>query len=292
MFTARSLVLTVILCLLAGSGLADVPGQVSFQGVLQDSGGEPLNGVYSIRFSIYDSIEGGLELWSENRDSVAVVDGAFSVLLGDVNPLDESIFSAAGAWIGVAVGADAEMTPRQEIATAPYAFRSSRADTAEYAISATVGYHTHDNLYVSNVGPDTMFAMSAQPTLAITNSGTGAALLAAGDIVGGFDLGIAGDAAIAGSLSVGDGFSTSGNCIFDGSSVVDFESGATIDFTGTSVSGLPSPPHDHDDVYISKDGPDTIRSFGTEATLTAINAATGRALSGINTYISRNANTR
>ena len=57
----------IIIVLIAGLVLpanAEIPGQISYQGMLTDDTGTPLNGEYQIRFNIYGSETGTDSLWS------------------------------------------------------------------------------------------------------------------------------------------------------------------------------------------------------------------------------------
>ncbi|HUT53759.1 MAG TPA: H-type lectin domain-containing protein [bacterium] len=47
--------------------------------------------------------------------------GIYNVLLGGVNPLSPDIFSRPYVYLGVMVGTDQEMTPRQQITSVPSA---------------------------------------------------------------------------------------------------------------------------------------------------------------------------
>ena len=60
------------------------PGRSSYQGMLQDGDGNIVpDGTYDVTFSIRDAATGGSLFWSE-IDTVAVTDGVFSTVLGDV----------------------------------------------------------------------------------------------------------------------------------------------------------------------------------------------------------------
>lgn len=64
-------ILTVILSV--SIGYADVPRLLTYQGMLSDSLGNPLDdGDYSLTFSIYDAAEGGTQLWTSGAQSVRV----------------------------------------------------------------------------------------------------------------------------------------------------------------------------------------------------------------------------
>jgi hypothetical protein len=103
---------------------ADVPGLISYQGTLTDDAGIALDTTVSVTFTIYDADVGGSVLWTETQPSVGVTDGLFNVLLGEVNSLTASVFSGPDRWLGVQVGGDPELTPRQRIGTVAYAFQA------------------------------------------------------------------------------------------------------------------------------------------------------------------------
>src|SRR4051812_34664600 len=71
-----------------------LPTQVSAQGQLLNAAGNPVDGTYAIKFTIYDGPTGGTALWTETQSSVPVTSGLFDVLLGSAanNALTPSIF--------------------------------------------------------------------------------------------------------------------------------------------------------------------------------------------------------
>ncbi|MEW6008876.1 MAG: hypothetical protein AB1629_04500 [Candidatus Omnitrophota bacterium] len=105
---------------------AAVPHLVRYQGYLTDSGGTALNGSYNLKFRIYNASTGGTMLWSETQTGVQVSNGTFTVLLGQVNPLNLSFNS--DCWISIEVNSDGEMTPRQRITSVPYAYNAEKVD--------------------------------------------------------------------------------------------------------------------------------------------------------------------
>jgi hypothetical protein len=149
----RLLLLLVLLpVLLAGPALAVVPATMSYQGVLMDNGGALVpDGNYSLTFRLYTIASGGVALWTETQNPVAVSRGGFSVILGSVAPLTGIPFDVP-YWLGITVGAGTEMTPRVALASSPYSL-SLRLPFAG-AVSST------------------------SPALAITNTGSGAAITA------------------------------------------------------------------------------------------------------------------
>lgn len=95
---------------------------VNYQGFLTDSAGNPVNDTLDVVLSLYALDTGGAPLWTESQTGVPVSDGLFSVLLGSVTPLPQTLFAQNdNLWLGIAIGADAEMTPRDKLASAPYA---------------------------------------------------------------------------------------------------------------------------------------------------------------------------
>ena len=127
---SRCLLAIVLVAAFTCTGFAAVPGLMSYQGMLKSSGGIPVNGTYSIKFSIYDVASGGVALWSETQGAVAVKDGNFAVNLGSVSSLNDGIFQAATRYLGVKVGADPELSPRRRFSSAGYAFRVNTIDGA------------------------------------------------------------------------------------------------------------------------------------------------------------------
>lgn len=125
------LVVMLVIGQRAGAFRAEAPqvastAAIPYQGRLADSGGSPLNGPYALTFKLYSLPSGGSALWTETwsgGNSVQVEDGLFSVMLGSLTPLSSTLTSTHDTlWLGVTVGGDAEMTPRVQLGSAPYAF--------------------------------------------------------------------------------------------------------------------------------------------------------------------------
>lgn len=128
----KHLIILITLCLLcfSDSALADVPQLINVQSLLSDSAGTPVtDSTYSISFTIYDAASGGTVIWTEVQ-SVTTTGGLFSVHLGAVDALSESDFDGSPRYLGIAVGADPELTPRAQLVTVPYAFRTATLNGA------------------------------------------------------------------------------------------------------------------------------------------------------------------
>jgi len=107
-----------------------VPQTISYQGTLTDDLGNPVNAAVDITFTLHDVVSGpGTILWFETQLAVPVTNGVFSVILGadGLNPLDPITFENP-LYLGIAVGGDAEMTPRQELTAVGYAFRAKTVE--------------------------------------------------------------------------------------------------------------------------------------------------------------------
>ncbi|MBC7242656.1 MAG: hypothetical protein H5T60_09450 [Anaerolineae bacterium] len=98
---------------------ANVEGKIPIQGRLTDASGNPLNGTYSITASIYTVSTGGTALCSKTQNNVNVSNGLFNMTID--NCTNEHL-NGQQLYLGIKVGSDAEMRPRQPIYPVPYAF--------------------------------------------------------------------------------------------------------------------------------------------------------------------------
>ncbi|OGR76213.1 MAG: hypothetical protein A2X32_03000 [Elusimicrobia bacterium GWC2_64_44] len=124
-FKARITKILMALLLLPAIAAA-APSQINYQGRLVDATGNPLSGSYTLTFRIYDAASAGTTLWTEPQ-TLTVDNGIFSAKLGSVANLPPSVFSADTRYLGVTVGADAEMTPRVQLLSVPYAIYAASA---------------------------------------------------------------------------------------------------------------------------------------------------------------------
>jgi hypothetical protein len=112
---------------------AGVPSLLNFQGVLRNAAGETVpDGNYSVTFRVWDAETVGAALWQEGR-LVTVQKGLFTVLLGSIVPIPESLFNRPDRWLSLQVGLDPEMMPRQRLVTVPFAWHAGQADRADTA---------------------------------------------------------------------------------------------------------------------------------------------------------------
>jgi hypothetical protein len=121
---------------------AAVPGTLTQQGRLLDSGGMPVSGPVSFVFTIYDAPTAGASLWTESQ-MITLEDGYFSARLGDTTAIPATVFTGAIRYLGIKVATDSEAVPREPLTSVPYAIlagqasHAAAADTATMATSAT-----------------------------------------------------------------------------------------------------------------------------------------------------------
>lgn len=127
---------------------AQAPALLPVQGVLTDDLGEPIDGVVSVTFALYDRDTGGSALFEETVP-VTAEGGSFSVYLGNAGaPLDLTLFARSPIYLGITVESDAEMAPRFMLGTTPYAAYAQMCGDAntlsgmDAADFAPIG-HTH-----------------------------------------------------------------------------------------------------------------------------------------------------
>ena len=123
---------------LTGLAHAAATATVMTQGRLTDASGNPLTGTYAMTFALYTTATGGTPFWQEQRtgaNAVPVTTGLFSVFLGSITPIDPTQLTQP-AYLGITVGSDPEMTPRELLGTVPYAVQAQTAANAQNAAAA------------------------------------------------------------------------------------------------------------------------------------------------------------
>lgn len=121
--------------LLGETSYADAPKTMNYQGYLTDAVGVPVSGTRAMVFSLYTVASGGAPLWSETQGSVPVTNGIYQTILGAVTPL--SLSFSQPYYLGIAIGSDPEMTPRQPLTSTPYAMGLAAGSTVTLSDSAS-----------------------------------------------------------------------------------------------------------------------------------------------------------
>jgi hypothetical protein len=155
------------------SALSSIPQMINYQGYLTDPHGSPIDSTVTLIFSIYPDTTEEAPLWTETQ-SVTITDGIFSVDLGDITPL--SLPFDTTYYLGITVGSDSEMTPRQPLTSSPYAFRAATAETVvDNAVTTTI--IANDAVTTDKISDDaiseTKIASGAVGSSAIANGAVG-----------------------------------------------------------------------------------------------------------------------
>ncbi|MEM7309689.1 MAG: hypothetical protein AAF682_23640 [Planctomycetota bacterium] len=108
------------------------PALLQYQGRMSHTDGTSVTAVdLPVVFRIYDSPIGGMPLFEENR-VLDVTDGLVSALIGEVEPLDTTLFDDQSVlYLGVQFGTDSEAVPRYRLASVGYALRAKSAASAD-----------------------------------------------------------------------------------------------------------------------------------------------------------------
>jgi hypothetical protein len=108
--------------------VAPAPAVISFQGRLTNPAGSPVaDGSFTVTVSLWDAATGGNQKWSQTLSDVSVRNGVFSALLTTDTA---GLFNGANLWLQVAVAGDPAMTPRQQIASVPFALKANTVPDA------------------------------------------------------------------------------------------------------------------------------------------------------------------
>ena len=137
------LILAVVLAVVTAAYAQSVPQLINYQGMLRQADGSLFDdNTYDISFRVYDNpnpeSEESTLIWGETYQ-VMVVDGQFNVILGAaggepvggaaVNDIAYA-FTESNRYLGITVGTDPEILPRQQILSAPFALQAAAADNA------------------------------------------------------------------------------------------------------------------------------------------------------------------
>lgn len=183
-----ALLLVALHCICA---IAGTPSLVNYQGYLTDPGGSPVaDGSYSVVFTIYDSPSGGTSKWTETQ-SITTSGGLFTVLLGTITPVIDTVFNNSSRYLGIKVASDPEITPRTQLVSTPYSYRISTVDGStggsisgniflDNSTTTTGNISKGGNRFIHNYGTDNTFVGRNAGNLAMTgsqNTGTGTFVL-------------------------------------------------------------------------------------------------------------------
>jgi len=120
-------IITFLIVVISGLSLLAIPGTINFQGALKDANGIPVNDIQFMEFRIYDDMNAGSLLWSEQNFAVEITDGIFSEVLGDDTTFPSDLFDNPELYLTFFFGGE-EMLPRQKILSVPFALQAKNID--------------------------------------------------------------------------------------------------------------------------------------------------------------------
>lgn len=177
------LIVLLIATVIPASVTAQGGSAFTYQGVLTN-GTDPVDGPCDFLFSAFDSASGGLQVGSSLTQTLTVSAGLFAAQLD----YGASAFGGDARWLEVAVrcpagaGAYTTLAPRQQLHPVPYALYAARAPW-----SGLIGLPSG---FADGVDHGSTLDTVGNPTAATTFS------------LGGYPLGISGQVAITGSLTI------------------------------------------------------------------------------------------
>ncbi|HEX2896763.1 MAG TPA: hypothetical protein VHP63_01770 [candidate division Zixibacteria bacterium] len=157
-----------VFLLLAGQLLADIPKQMNYQGILSGSTGNPLaDSTVDVEFRIYDAAAGGNSVWAETLSVTTDDEGRFNITLGQINPIEDTVFGVTERYLSINVESSGEISPRTKLTSVGYSNRVSTVDGASGG-----GIIGHTTIYGS--GLDDLIALGvSDPNVALElRSGT------------------------------------------------------------------------------------------------------------------------
>ncbi|MCP4582305.1 MAG: hypothetical protein GY839_11885 [candidate division Zixibacteria bacterium] len=148
--------LSLIFIMMALSASAEIPRQISFQGILEDSVEViVVDSTYPVTFTIYDDSI-GVNIWWQEEQDIETEDGYFTVLLGSVNPIEDSVFDGSSRYLGIQIDGEAEMRQRLPITSTAYAYRSADSGGGaddDWAIDGDNVYRIEGNVGIGTSDP-------------------------------------------------------------------------------------------------------------------------------------------
>jgi len=152
---------------------AQIPRQLSYQGVLTNAAGELVpDGDRSLTIALYSEASGGSAIWTETQ-TVTVVRGLFNAILGRITPIPPSLFFDRAYFLGVSVDGGTELAPRAALTAAPYALRAQVAEglapNASGAVTSVNG--TTGDLTLVGAGGTTISRVGTEFTISSTGGG-------------------------------------------------------------------------------------------------------------------------
>jgi len=109
----------------AGMVSAEIPRMINYQGKVTELDGDPIaDGIYTMRFQIYNQLVGGSPLWDSGNQAVIVTGGIFSINLGGTGQPEIDLEFDEDYWLLVSIEGDIQ-SPRRKLGSVGYAYMTS-----------------------------------------------------------------------------------------------------------------------------------------------------------------------
>ncbi|MBS1902155.1 MAG: hypothetical protein JSS75_00435 [Bacteroidetes bacterium] len=140
-----SLLVALFAAIVAAPAYAQIPRQISYQGVIADHQGHPIaDGQHVIKTSFYDAPTGGTVLFTQSQP-VNITSGVFNIIIGASGAIPNSLDFSNQYWLGISIDSAEEMSPRTPLVSTPYALHAQTADRASSVSADAQGVVTSIN---------------------------------------------------------------------------------------------------------------------------------------------------
>ena len=156
----KKLILTFIFLICFSIIKAEVPWFINYQGRLRQNG-QPVQGTKTMRFEIWNQLEGGSKIWTSGDVQVNIFTGIYSYPIGLDNPggglyryLKDIPWHNTTYYLQVTIDGNTELKPRERLTSVPYAFECNTLSGRTYeAFVSTWGvlqYIDGNKIFVSS----------------------------------------------------------------------------------------------------------------------------------------------
>ena len=121
---------------------AMLPGTMSYQAYVTDNTGAPVNGEQLVTFRLYTTETSASMIWQEVQ-RLTVQQGLLNAQLGAVTPLHLPDDFDTPLFLGIEMGTDGEMAPRQPLTLSGYAVQAANADMLDGQDAAALDQSAH-----------------------------------------------------------------------------------------------------------------------------------------------------
>ena len=212
----KRIIISLAAVLFLTTGFAQVPGTLSYQGILVTSAGAPVaDGDHTVSFKFYTVATGGTAVFTRGPFTVVTYKGMFTFVLGTTSPTGNDplpVLATDPNYIGgsqyyVELFADnVTLSPRVQLSSVPYAFAAHNATTMSASgltgSISTPGKVSGDAITSGTIGGTTAINTSGN----ITTSGTGTLTVGGtSTLIGAIGLGATPDFGTAGKVLTSQG---------------------------------------------------------------------------------------